>query len=297
MNDFLLQLYLRDLASNPQIRPMTPPSLESPTTFDDSARERLVLGHLPNVVRMAFDYRDRGVPLSDLINEGNIGLMRAAELFDPFRNVHFAHYARLWIRTQMDRAVSYQSWAVSLPADFSWRRGRVHGAEERLTAKLNRKPDDSELAESCGLELPAVRRLRTAAHPSFLPLEAPCPGAESDVTLAEVIADENMQAPDREVARRSDREFVTRLVNTLAPMEQKVIRLRYGLDGGCGHTLQEVGQSLGYVRQGIHRIETAALAKLRQHAHFLEITPAHLSTRPKKALRKVSCKPLALVAA
>jgi RNA polymerase sigma factor (sigma-70 family) len=295
MNDFLIKLYLRDLASDSQHKPIEEPPADSLESFDDSARERLVMGHLPSVVRMAFGYQGRGVPLSDLINEGNIGLMRAAERFDPVRKVRFAHYAGPWIRTQMDRALSYQAWPVSLPADFNWRRGQVRGAEERLAAKLNRRPKDTELARDCGLELPAVKRLRTASLPSFVGLESAWPGDEAGLTLAEVLPDETLARPDQEVARRSDREFVGTLLKTLTPTEQRVIKLRYGLDGGGGYTLTEVGRTLGYVRQGIHRIESSALGKLRQHAHFMQITPKAAKNGGKTKVSHGQSLSLALV--
>ncbi|MGO9203053.1 MAG: sigma-70 family RNA polymerase sigma factor [Limisphaerales bacterium] len=267
--DFVLRLYLRDISNHSRVALAGGPPAAQPGTLDDSGRQQLVLGHLPRVVRIAFDYRGRGLPLGDLISEGNIGLMRAAQLFDPLRKATFACYAKPWIRVQMQRALSYQAWPVSLPADFSWRRGRVQAAQERLTAKLNRAPRDAELAEECRLDLPAVQRLRSTPPPSFVPLESPWPGSETDLTLAEAIPDETSPAPDCEATRHSDRELVDRLITVLSPAEQKVIRLRFGLDDGDHRTLEQVGKLLGYGRQGIHRLQSAALAKLRRRAHFL----------------------------
>jgi RNA polymerase primary sigma factor len=271
--DFVLRLYLRDISNTSRAMPAGGPQAAHPGRLNDSGRQQLVLGHLPRVVRIAFDYRGLGLPLGDLIGEGNIGLMRAAELFDPVRKVAFACYAKPWIRVQMQRALSYQAWPVSLPADFAWRRGHVQAAKERLAAKLNRAPQDTELADECGLDLPAVRRLRSAPPPSFVPLDSPCPGNETDLTLAEVIPDETSPAPDRQAALHSDRDFVDRLIVALSPVERKVIRLRFGLGDGCQRTLGEVGRLLGYGRQGIHRLQSVALAKLRQHARFLQAAP------------------------
>jgi len=252
--DFILRLYLRDLLrADPADRVRT-------------GSERLVFEELPRVVRLAFDYRGYGLPLGDLINEGNLGLMRAAELFDPSRNVRFSYYAKPWIRVQMQRALSYQAWPVSMPADYSWRHGQVLGAEERLTVTLNRPPNDAELARECGLQPCAARRLRSTPTPSFVPLENPCPGAESDLTLAEVIPDETAPAPDREALRGSDREFIESLLTALTPTETAAIRLRFGLEDGESRTLEEVGRALGYGRQGAHRLEKSARAKLRARA-------------------------------
>ncbi len=267
--DFVLRLYLRDLSADSEARPVEAPAARRPRRLNKSGRRQLVLGHLPKVVHIAFDYQGFGLPMSDLINEGNIGLMRAAELFDPLRNVTFAYYARPWIRVQMQRAISYQAWPVSLPADFSWRHGQVHTAQQRLAAKLNRQPGDSELADECGLEMPAVRRLRSTPPPSFVPLDSPWPGSETDLTLAEVLPNQTAPTPDRAAALQSDREFIERLIAILSPAEQTVIRLRFGLDDACERTLEETGRLLGYGRQGIHRIQSVALSKLRQHARFL----------------------------
>jgi RNA polymerase primary sigma factor len=283
--DFVLRFYLRDISNNSRARPARGAQAAQPGRLDDSGRQRLVLGHLPGVVRIAFDYQGLGLPLGDLISEGNIGLMRAAELFDPLRKVTFACYARPWIRVQMQRALSYQAWPVSLPADFSWRRRRVQAAQERLAAKLKRAPQDAELAGECGLNLPAVRRLRSTPHPSFVPLESPWPGNDTELTLAEAIPDETSPAPDREATLHSDREFVDGLIAVLSPAEQKVIRLRFGLDDGCHRTLEQVGQLLGYGRQGIHRLQSVALAKLRQRARFLKAAPEKSEGRSPKGER------------
>ncbi len=281
--NFVLRLYLRDISNDSRARPDEGRPAAQPGRLDDSGRQQLVLGHLPRVVRMAFDYQGLGLPLGDLISEGNIGLMRAAQLFDPVRKATFACYAKPWIRVQMQRALSYQAWPVSLPADFSWRRRRVQLAQERLTAKLNRAPDDTEVADECGLDLPAVRRLRSTPPPSFVPLESPWPGNETGLSLAEAIPDETSPAPDHQAALQSDREFVERLIAVLTPAEQKVIRLRFGLDDGCHRTLEQVGQLLGYGRQGIHRLQSVALAKLRQRARSLQFTPAQASPHRRRA--------------
>ena len=273
--DFVLRLYLRDLADNAKVRPAQEPRAPRPGRLDDSGREELVLGHLPRVVRIAFDYQGLGLSLSDLIGEGNLGLLRAAELFDPVRRVTFACYARPWIRVQMQRALSYQAWPVSLPADLRWRRGQVLAAQERLSVKLNRLPADTELADECRLGLPAVRRLRSTPPPAFVPLDSPWPGDDTELTLAEVIPDEASPAPDRQAALQSDRDLVDRLIATLSPVEQEVIRLRFGLDDGRPRTLGEAGQLLGYARQGIHRLQSIALGKLRQRARFLRARGGH----------------------
>ena len=265
-DDFVLRLYLRDTRRAPRLTADEETSAAWLASFDDaSGREQLVLGHLRLVVRIAYDYRGMGLTLGDLINEGNLGLMRATELFDPVRGVRFASYADASIRQRMRRALSYQAWPVRLPADLNWRQGQVQAIEEQLTGRLHREPDDAEVASACRLTLPAVRRLRSGAEPTFVSLDNPMPGEdEPGRVLAEVLPDEHSPAPDERLARRSDCEFAARLLATLRPAEQRVLRLRFGFGDGCERTLEEVGQELGYVRQGIHRIESVALAKLRQ---------------------------------
>jgi RNA polymerase primary sigma factor len=117
--------------------------------------------------------------------------------------------------------------------------------------------------------LPAVQRLRGTPSPSFVSLDSPVPSDDPGLTLSETIPDQQTTAPDREAERRSDRQFLLSLLKILSPVEQKVIRLRYGLEDGVPRTLQEVGRALGYVRQGVHRLETAALQRLKKHARFV----------------------------
>jgi len=271
-NDFVLELYLRDVS-----RAVQPPTLACPPGLgcrsNDWARHWLVVNNLRSVVRLAMDYRGFGLPLGDLINEGNIGLMRAADRYNPRRKVRFVHYAQSWIRVHMHRALSYQAWPVSLPADFSWRRKRISRTEDLLKTKLNRPPVDAEVASECGMEPKTVQRLRSTPNPTFLPLDTAFPSEEPGLTLAETLSDGNTPTPDQEAEGRSDRQFLLSLLKILSPLEQKVIRLRYGLEDGIAHTLEEIGKSLGYVRQGIHRLENAALERLRKHARLLSHAP------------------------
>jgi RNA polymerase primary sigma factor len=267
-DDFVLRLYLRDLARDDAgVEPHG-----APDAHRRHPPERLVANHLDLVVHMAFRYTGMGLPVGDLISEGNLGLLRAAHKYNPLRQVRFSHYARPWIGVQMRRAVSYQAWPVSFPADYHWRHGQVERAETRLKASLNREADDTEVAEEAGLKESVVRQHRgTPAH-CFLPLDsaAPTSTAEEPLTLGEVLPDRSSPAPDEQASRSSDCTLVGKLLAILTPFEREVLRLRFGLDDGVSRTLEEIGTKLGYVRQGIHRIETAALKKMRDHARFLE---------------------------
>ncbi len=271
MNDSVFQLYLRDVTATAALTPAPVEQAEVIGQFGEDQRRNLVIGHLRNVVHIAFDYLGCGLPLGDLVNEGNLGLLRAAELFDPARNVRFCHYARPWIRVHMNRAVSYQAYPVSLPADYSWRRRQVASAEERLGSRLHREAADAEVAEECGLNQQAVRRLRSKPAPSFVPFDTPSRNEEG-LTLEDVLPDEHQPAPDAVATYASDREFVESLLCSLTSAEQQVVRLRFGLEDGAPRTLEEVGNALGFPRQKAHRLETSALRKMRHYARFLEAT-------------------------
>ena len=272
-DDFVLRLYRRDIRREPLLTSAEETELVWRSSFDDeAARERLVLGHLRLVVHIAFEYRSLGLPLSDLINEGNLGLMRAAERFDPIQSQRFANYAGAWIRHRMRRALSRQAWPMRLPADFSWQQSQVRDAESRLSAQQDHEAQDVDVAAECGFSLPTVQRLRSNRFPRCIPLHSPWPNGEDGEVFGDILPDEQTPAPDQELARRGDREFVERLLTTLKPREQRVLRLRFGLDDGCERTLDEVGRVLGYVRQGIHKIESSALAKLRKRVNQLGMT-------------------------
>jgi RNA polymerase primary sigma factor len=260
--DYLLRLYLRDALREPLLTPEEESEMVWRASFDDEpARERLVLGNLRLVVHIGLEYRGLGLPLSDLINEGNLGLMRAAELFVPTYGGRFARYAATWIRQRMRRALSYQAWPMRMPADFSWQQNQVRAAEGRLGAEAA----NEEVAAECGLRLATVRRLRASGHPRCLSLQSPVSDDEEGQVLADTLPDPEATPPDEALARSTAREFVEGLLLLLRPREQQVLRLRFGLDDGRQRTLEEVGDALGYVRQGIHRIESGALSKLRRH--------------------------------
>ncbi len=264
-DDFLLRLYVRDLRNEPPLAAGEECEMAWRASFgDDPGRERLVTGNLRLVLQIASDYEGMGLPLSDLVSEGNLGLMRATELFRPTEGVPFWVYASAWIRQHMRRALTRQAWPMRLPAEFSWQHSRLRQAEARLTDGSGREPADDELAAACGLTPEMVRRLRSNGYPRAVSLQSPVSGDNEGEALADTLPDEQNPAPDVATGRRSDCEFVEALLADLKPRERAVLRLRFGLDDGQERTLEEVGSVLGYVRQGIHKIESAALARLRR---------------------------------
>lgn len=264
-----MQLYFRDAGKVPLLTAEEELQLGRRAHRGDSlARERLILANLRLVIRIAFDYQSYGLPVADLISEGNLGLMRAVELFNPDLGARFASYASLWIKQRIRRALSNQSRLVRLPMNVVECAARVRVAESRLRAELGRDPTDAELADDTELVHFVIRRLREFAHQSYLSLDTPASGEDEGPTLAETLADALGVMPDEALACRDDCTQVAQLLATLNPREQQVLHLRFGLDHGERRSLDEVGQMLGVVRQRVHQIEVAALAKLRTRAQL-----------------------------
>jgi RNA polymerase primary sigma factor len=271
--DFLLRLYFRDALNTPLLDPDEELQLgRRAHRGDPAARERLVLANLRLVVRIAFEYQGFGLAVADLISEGNLGLMRAVELFNPNLGARLAPYAAAWIKQRIRRALSNQSRLVRLPLGLVECAARVRNAEARLHAELGRAPTDAELAEDVELVHFVIHRLRGHATQVYLPLDGPAtPGSDPDAdapSLAESLADPETDPPDEALASKSDRLYVESLLGTLEPRERQILRLRFGLDHGGGQSLEQVGRSLGVVRQRVQQIEVAALRKLRKRARL-----------------------------
>ena len=267
-DDFLLRLYFRDALNTPLLDRDEELQLgRRAHRGDPAARERLVLANLRLVVRIAFEYQGFGLAVADLISEGNLGLMRAVELFNPNLGARLAPYAAAWIKQRIRRALSNQSRLVRLPLGLVECAARVRQAEARLHSELGRAPTDAELAEDVELVHFVIHRLRGHASQTYIPLYAPAiAGSESDhdsPTLAEALADPDSDAPDEALASKSDRLYLESLLGTLDSRERQILRLRFGLDHGGGQSLEQVGQTLSVVRQRVQQIEAAALLKLR----------------------------------
>ena len=225
------------------------------------AREHLIKANTRLVVSIAKKYMGQGVPFSDLIQEGNLGLMKAVEKFDYRRGYKFSTYATWWIRQAITRALADQGRTIRVPVHMSDRIRKLHQVSRQLEQVWGRKPTPEELAEEMDLEASKVRwMLRVSRHP--VSLERPV-GEEEDSELGNFIEDIDAPTPPDAAYHHMLQEKLEDVLATLSPREARILRLRFGLQNGRSYTLEEVGKKFGLTRERIRQIEGQALRKLR----------------------------------
>jgi RNA polymerase primary sigma factor len=235
---------------------------------DRKARDHMIKANLRLVVKIAHDYENYGLPLLDLINEGNIGLMKAVERFDPSKGGKLSTYAAWWIKQAIKRALANQGKTIRLPVHLVDKIARMRRVSAQLEELFGREATDEEIAEEMGITAARVAQWRTAAiRPAQL--DAPVGDDESN-SLKDIVADEKQATPYRELEDKTIRDMLEKMIETLDAREQNILRKRFGYDGGEGLTLEEIGVEYGVTRERIRQIEAVALKKLRRMIEKLE---------------------------
>ena len=271
--DTAIKLYLREIG---QVKLLTPQEeIELAARIkkgDRKARELMIKANLRLVVKIARDYEGIGLPLLDLISEGNIGLMKAVERFDPAKGGKLSTYGSWWIKQSIKRALANQSKTIRLPVHLVDKISKMRRTAMRLQEEIGREPTDEELAEEMGISPARVTQMRMAAvRPASL--DAPI-GDEDSNSFAEVVEDENANTPYEQLEEKTVTQMLHEMVKTLDNREGTILRARFGLDGGPEKTLEEVGDKFGVTRERVRQIQNIALKKLRRMIEKMEITKA-----------------------
>jgi len=256
------QLYLREIG---QVKLLTPEEeielAERIKLGDEQAREQMIKANLRLVVKIARDYEGFGLPLLDLISEGNIGLMKGVERFQPAKGAKLSTYAAWWIKQSIKRALANQSKTIRLPLHVEQKMAHVRKAEVRLRETLDRDATDEEVADDLELDPRRLRRYREASR-AMVCLDSPI-GGDDPTPLLEIVADENAAAPSDELIRDNDNHLMQEILATLDVREKKILMMRFGLDDGRSKTLEEISEHFDITRERIRQLQQQALEKMR----------------------------------
>ena len=258
-----LNRYLREIGRFPLLTPQEEIELAKKIKKGDTAaRERMINANLRLVVTIARDYANLGLPLLDLISEGNIGLTKAVERFEPTKGAKLSTYAMWWIKQSIKRALANQSKTIRVPVHLNDKIAKVRRVSLQMSEELGREPTDDELGQEIGIESDKITRLKSVGiHPASL--DAPITDNDS-TEFSEVIGDDEAQTPFELLRDKNMLGEVEGLLEVLDPRERKIISQRFGLDGGKPRTLEDVSKDFGITRERIRQLQNIALAKLRR---------------------------------
>jgi len=261
--DFGLKRYLQEIGQFSLLTPRQEIELAKKIKKGDTAaRERMINANLRLVVTIARDYANLGLPLLDLISEGNIGLTKAVERFEPTKGAKLSTYAMWWIKQAIKRALANQSKTIRVPVHLADKLAKMRRVSLRMSEELGREPTDDELAEEIGIDSDKITRLKSVG---IRPASLNAPIVDNDSTeFGDMIGDDEAQTPFELLRDKNLLGEVDGLLEALDPREKKIILQRFGLDGGKPKTLEDVGKDFGITRERIRQLQNVALAKLRR---------------------------------
>lgn len=261
--DTNIGLYLREISQVPLLTPAEEIKLAAQIRRGNKrAREKMIKANLRLVVKIANDFSAFGLPLLDLISEGNIGLMKAVERFDPKKGGKLSTYASWWIKQSIKRALANQSKTIRLPVHLVDKIGKIRRVAARMTEDLGREPTSEEIAEELGLPVAKVTHLKNVAvRPASLDARI---NADDDTPFGELVSDERAEDPFASLRDKDLRGEIVDLLEGLDLRERRIIAYRFGLGGGRERTLEEVGRKFGVTRERIRQLQNIALMKMRK---------------------------------
>lgn len=266
-SDDSVRLYLREIGKIPLLTTEEEFELaQKVVAGDKKAKDKMAEANMRLVVSIAKRYSGRGLDFLDLIQEGNTGLLRAVEKFDPDKGFKFSTYATWWIRQAITRAIADQARTIRIPVHMVETINKLLRTQRRITQELNREPTIEELAKELEMEPEKVEYvMKIKQDITSLDAGVGRDGDDEDSVLRDFIEDEEGITPEESAASQLLKEQVQEILSSLSDREQKIIKMRFGLENGKSHTLEEVGQEFAVTRERIRQIEAKALAKLRKH--------------------------------
>ena len=267
ISDDSVRLHLREIGKIPLLNAEEELALaQRVVEGDKKAKDKMAEANMRLVVSIAKRYSGRGLDFLDLIQEGHTGLLRAVEKFDPDKGFKFSTYATWWIRQAITRAIADQARTIRIPVHMVETINKLLRTQRRMTQELNREPTIDELAKELEMEPEKVEYvMKIKQDISSLDAGVGRDGDEEDSVLGDFIEDEDGATPEESASNQLLKEQVQGVLATLSDREQKIIKMRFGLENGKSHTLEEVGQEFAVTRERIRQIEAKALAKLRKH--------------------------------